>query len=268
MKIAHEAPMCIMEEVQNITDYDYCLVHLLEESREYLDFFMEAKVKGRKIIMDCSLFELGEAFNFEKYYKWLQKIQPDEYIIPDVWQNCEENFISYEKFTESFDLSSLIGKKIGVLQGKSVEDFEKAYQFMDERADKIAISFGYDFYLSDWRENIESKAQAFSRNRINLIKHLLSKDLINKNKPHHLLGCGIPTEFSFYRNEKCSFIESLDTSHPVLSGFFKKSYINTENLISKIPQKMIDVFEETVTEDQLETIKDNINIFKTLCTHN
>lgn len=266
MQIAHEAPMAIMEDVQALTDYDYCLVHLLEESHTYLDFFLEASEKGRKIIMDCSLFELGEAFDFTKYYKWLLKIQPDEYIVPDVWQNCEENLISYEKFTKNFDLSALKGKKIGVLQGKSHEDFEKAYHFMNERADKIAISFGYDFYLKNWRESIDTKAKAFSSGRIELVKFLLDKNIINPSKPHHLLGCGVPTEFSFYTDLKHSFIESIDTSHPVLSGFYKKSYTDFTNLNSKISQKMIDIFEETVTEDQLDIIASNINIFKSLCT--
>jgi len=262
MQIAHEAPMEIMDLVQSVTDYDYCLVHLLEESKSYLDFFEH---NDRKIIMDCSLFELGEAFNFEKYYKWLLRIQPDEYIVPDVWQNCEENLASYEKFNKDFDLSVLTGKKIGVLQGKCHEDFEKAYHFMNERADKIAISFGYDFYLRNWREDIQSKAKSFSDGRISLVRYLLDKGIINQNKPHHLLGCGIPLEFSWYRDNQLSFIESIDTSHPVLSGFYKKSYQFDKNLQDKIPQKMIDIFDEPVTDDQIEIIKDNIKIFKDLC---
>jgi hypothetical protein len=122
MQIAHEAPMDIMDLVQVHTDYDYCLVHLLEESRRYLDFF---EYSSRKIIMDCSLFELGEAFDFRKYYKWLLRIQPDEYIVPDVWQSCEENLASYEKFNKDFDLSALTGKRLGVLQGKTYEDFAR-----------------------------------------------------------------------------------------------------------------------------------------------
>ena len=87
MLIAHEAPMKIMPFVQSQTDYDYCLVHLLEESEEYLNFFIKAKKDGRKIIMDCSLFELGTAFDPEKYYFWIKYLQPDEYIVPDVWQD-------------------------------------------------------------------------------------------------------------------------------------------------------------------------------------
>ena len=31
MKIAHEAPLSIFDEVSSLTDYDYALVHLFEE---------------------------------------------------------------------------------------------------------------------------------------------------------------------------------------------------------------------------------------------
>ena len=31
IKIAHEAPLSIMNKVQSMTDYDYALVHLFED---------------------------------------------------------------------------------------------------------------------------------------------------------------------------------------------------------------------------------------------
>ena len=36
IKIAHESPKSIFEDVQKQTDYDYALVHLFEEDEEYL----------------------------------------------------------------------------------------------------------------------------------------------------------------------------------------------------------------------------------------
>ena len=35
MKIAHEAPLSIFDQVQELTDYDYALVHLFEENEDY-----------------------------------------------------------------------------------------------------------------------------------------------------------------------------------------------------------------------------------------
>jgi hypothetical protein len=67
IKIAHESPKEIFEEVQRYTDYDYALVHLFEEDKGYLDQFKKAAAKGREIILDNSIFELEEAFDADKF---------------------------------------------------------------------------------------------------------------------------------------------------------------------------------------------------------
>jgi len=267
MRIAHEAPMSIMDEIQTMTDYDYCLVHLLEQYPAYLEFFKKAKISGRQIIMDCSLFELGVAFDSKKYYKWLLEIQPDEYIVPDVWQDCDHNISSFESFTNNFDLSQLSGKKIGVLQGKTLQELVKCYRFMNEKADKIAISFGYDYFLESTQEHyVNSNAYRFNVGRIKLINHLVGMGIINKNKPHHLLGCGVPTEFSHYVAMRYNFIDSIDTSHPVMAGISGKSYDDIETLLDKSPQKMVELFDTEISSSNLELIKHNILKFKGICT--
>ena len=60
IKIAHESPKGVFDEVQKLTDYDYALVHLFEEDEEYLNQFKRARDKGREIILDNSIFELEE----------------------------------------------------------------------------------------------------------------------------------------------------------------------------------------------------------------
>ena len=66
IKIAHEAPLSIMNKVQSMTDYDYALVHLFEDpdiGGDYFEFFIDALVnKGREVILDNSVFELGLDF--------------------------------------------------------------------------------------------------------------------------------------------------------------------------------------------------------------
>ena len=52
IKIAHEAPIDLFDEVQRLTDYDYALVHLLEENSRYRDTFENAVKKGREVILD------------------------------------------------------------------------------------------------------------------------------------------------------------------------------------------------------------------------
>ena len=71
MKTFHEAPNSCFERVQQITDGDYCLVHLYDENEQYKEHFDNAVRKGREVILDNSIFELGTAFDSQDY---LQKI--------------------------------------------------------------------------------------------------------------------------------------------------------------------------------------------------
>jgi len=63
IKIAHESPKSIFKTVQDFTDYDYALVHLFEEDPEYFKLFEDAIKDDREVILDNSIFELGNAFN-------------------------------------------------------------------------------------------------------------------------------------------------------------------------------------------------------------
>jgi len=283
MLVAHEAPLQIMKEVRSLTDYDYALVHLLEESEEYRDFFFESKEMGRKIILDNSLYELGEAYNHELFFNWVLQLEPDEYIIPDVFQDYEANIKSFEEFLGKFDTHSARGKRIGVVQGKNYQELKDSYLFMSQHADKIAISFGYDYYWQQALENAKNdfdlallynsknnekrikevwKPTAFATFRPKLLKQLIDDGVIDYTKSHHLLGCGLPTEFINYTGDLYSFIETIDTSHPVLMGYNLKSYEYAVNLEHKIVEKMVDIFDKKVSDMQLECVEENINFFK------
>ena len=37
--------------------------------------------------MDNSLHELGEAYKTDRLLYWINELEPDEFIVPDVWQD-------------------------------------------------------------------------------------------------------------------------------------------------------------------------------------
>ena len=90
IKIAHEAPIDIFDEVQRLTDYDYALVHLLEQNARYRDTFERAVKKGREVILDNSIFELEEAFEADRFAIWVERLKPEWYIIPDALEDAEK----------------------------------------------------------------------------------------------------------------------------------------------------------------------------------
>ena len=85
--------------------------------------------------------------------------------------------------------------------------------------------------------------------------------IINKNKPHHLLGCGLPQEFSFYKNSDYNWIYSLDTSNPVVHGLKGIEY-KTDGLWSKESQKLFTMINSDVTDTQWQDVLVNIQKFR------
>ena len=93
VKISHEVPLQLLEKSKQFNDYDYCLPHLLDQYPEYEAYFRRSKKEGRNLIMDNSLHELGEAYDTSRLLYWISELEPDEFIVPDVWENAEHKRI-------------------------------------------------------------------------------------------------------------------------------------------------------------------------------
>jgi hypothetical protein len=261
MQIAHEAPLCMMRRVRGVTDYCYALVHLFEECQEYYDYFIESKTQGRKVLLDNSIFELGTAFNSDKFADWISRLQPTEYIVPDVLEDSDKTIQNFKEWNSKYN--NLPGKKIGVVQGKTYQEMYDCYKFMSEHADKIAISFDYSYYqLTAAGSN---KYVRYAEGRHKLINCFMSDGIINTKKPHHLLGCSLAYEFGYYGSfpNTFSFIESLDTSNPVVAGMHNVQY-EKFGLKDKISVKLIDLFHKEVSPEQENIILENINKFRAI----
>lgn len=257
-KIAHEAPLSIFNNVQEVTDYDYALVHLFEESGGYWDKFERARNIGREIILDNSIFELGEAFEADKFYPWVEKLMPTWYIIPDALEDAEKTVHSVKTWQH------IAGSKaIGVVQGKTYEEVKWCYQEIEPLVDKVAISFDYSFFMDkDLNGDLPTKYHYYMYGRDALIHRLLAEGVINEDKPHHLLGCGLPQEFDSYTD--LPWIESIDTSNPVVAGLKGIRYNGKNGLEDKPSQKLYTMLNERVDIDTLQLILYNIECFRAI----
>ena len=259
--IAHECPNCIFEEVRQHTNYLYALVHLLEENETYRNNFLNAKLQGSKIILDNSIFELGEAFDSSKYVSWIQRLEPDEYIVPDSLENAAETIWKFFNFTRNNP--KLPGKKIGVLQGKSYDELCNCYKALVELgAEKIAISFDYSFFKESYQHQNFSKWEEFMLGRIQFIDLLIRESFFKEKIPLHLLGCSLPQEFKHYSSFKKGIIESVDTSNPIVHGLFRIPYTSKGTLDSKETKKLCDLIDSEVDSHQKSVIFSNIYSFK------
>lgn len=259
MKIAHEAPLCIFNRVQEVTDYDYALVHLFEENEEYWDKFVRAKEIGREIILDNSIFELGEAFEADKFYPWIEKLQPTYYVIPDALENAEKTVANAKSWQPVNGC-----KSIGVVQGKTYEEIKWCYQEVEPLVDKVAISFDYSFFINpELNGYLPTKYHHYMYGRDALIHRLLTDNVINTDKPHHLLGCGLPQEFDSYSDYE--WIDSVDTSNPVVAAIKGMRYNGRNGLEDKPSQKLHTMIDSKLSSYELQLVLYNIECFRAIC---
>ena len=259
IKLSHEVPLCMLKESKSFNDYDYALVHLFEECPDYYQFYEDSVKEGRHVLLDNSLFELGKAFEEERFSEWVKKLKPTEYIIPDSMNNAKETIDNLHSWMAKYN--NLPGKKIGVVQGADFEEMVMCYKELAKYVDKIAISFGYK-YFSQNNFNIEgNKWKIMCDNRQKFIDTLIDYDIIDKSKPHHLLGNALPIEFKHYSSERYSFIETIDTSNPIIHGILNIRY-KEDGLQEKESIKMVELFNAQITPEQKEVINYNINKFR------
>ena len=258
MKIAHEAPLSIFDKVQELTDYDYALVHLFEENEEYYNKFVQALDKGREIILDNSIFELGTAWDSDRFAYWVEKLKPDWYIVPDVLDNKDSTIDSFNAFIEKYP--DLPGKRIAVAQGSTYQELVECYEYLayHHKVDKVALSFNHPFFQD---LDLHNKYFNMMWGSQMTLAAMVENNIINKDKPHHLLGCGLPQEFKDYVDYE--WVDSIDTSNPVMHGIKGVRYLD-HGLEDKESLKMFTIMDDNVLASW-DDIAYNIEKFKEFC---
>lgn len=275
MLISHETPVSLLPYSWGYNDYDYCLVHLLPENQKYKDFYFKSVEYRRRVLLDNSIFELGTSFDPEQFAYWVKELKPFEYVIPDVLEDTEGTCVSMDNFLSKY--SDLPGRKIGVVQGKTYQELVDCYDHIAPKVDKIAISFDYSYYLEHWstteikvpsfvKQQEKNKWLKYAVGRALLLDNLYNDDVLDVKKPHHLLGASVPWEFSLYSlNDLSEYIETIDTSNPIVAGILGKKYEPEYGLSEKWSVKLVDFIDAELTEQQITDSFWNITEFKKLC---
>ena len=259
--VSHESPIRLFEESLNYNDYQYCLVHLMEESDEYREWFLNVNKRfGADVLLDNSIFELGKSFDPEKYAHWLVEINPNYYIIPDVLECADgtiAQWIDWEMNHKPAENKSL---KIGVVQGKTWQDLTDCYQFMSKNADYIAISFDYSYYK--YTGTGATKLDLWCTGRQRFIQDLIDKGYWNWSKPHHLLGCSLAKEFRYYVDKDIYNIRSCDTSNPIVAALHGLRYNGDLGLQEKPSTMLCNLIGADMDPDMIDDARYNTRMFK------
>ena len=260
IRLAHEAPNQIFNAIMQLTDYDYALVHLLEENEKYRNNFLNSRNIGRHIFLDNSVFELGEAAAPELMVKWINVLLPEAYFIPDVLEDSAKTLQNIKDWNAKYKSQlNVQADSIGVVQGRTLEEAVECYTQLATggEVDRIAISFDYSFYLNQGLH--PNPWVRYANGRIEFISLLLNEGLIDPMIKHHLLGCAHPLEYSYYASPDFSFINSADTSAPIVHGIERIRFENMNvGSWSKSKTKVANIIDDDIPMECFDDIIDNI----------
>jgi len=254
-KVSHELPINMLDRSFEINDYEYCLPHLLDQNEAYKKHFEDAKESGSYIIMDNSLHELGKAYDTDRLLHWINHLEPNEFIVPDVWQDQTATLVN-AKHWMSITLPENT-TKVAVVQAQSYHEAFECYNILKMQGyEKIAFSYGADWYCDEFPHPNPLVGKMMGR--IMTISKMYKSKLINKSDRVHLLGCALPQEFGYYAD--FPFVESIDTSNPIIHGLQGVKY-NSLGLLNKESIK-IDQIDKEINTDVLYDINHNLIQFK------
>jgi hypothetical protein len=221
VKYSHEVPFCLLEHNLEWSSYQYCLPHLMEENEQYRDFFLRCAENGVEIYLDNSLHELGASVPDELLIKWMTVLKPSTFFIPDAWEDYNTSVVNARRWAK-IDVPKGV-TKTAVIQAKSLHEAMICVQtYRDLGYKKFAFSYGASYY----NDLCPHKNPDFSKaiGRFIVISTLYQEGLLLDSDRVHLLGTAWPAEFSMYRN--FPFIESIDTSNPIMASIDGNSYTN------------------------------------------
>ena len=205
--------------------------------------------------MDNSLHELGEAYDTKRLLHWIEHLEPNEFIVPDVWQNKASTLVNAKQWG-SIELPENT-TKVAVVQSQNYHEAFECYNVLKMQGyEKIAFSYGADWYCDEFPHPNPLVGKMMGR--IMTISKMYKSKLIGKNDRVHLLGCALPQEFGYYAD--FPFIESIDTSNPIIHGLQGVKY-NSLGLLNKESIK-IDQIEKEITTETLYDINHNLIRFK------
>ena len=279
IKVSHEMPLALLRDgfEEHINDYFYALVHLYEKNAEYYNYTVDALKAGREVILDNSAFELhGKPFDTKGFVYWINRLAKDAgedntrknltYIIPDVFNDKEKTMALTKEFLK--DYSDLPGKAMSVCQGTNFEEMTEIFKFYLDQPSiaKIGVSFMSESYTNS--DKIPSYKDVWEERKVGrryFITELYKKGLLGK-KPIHLLGAAVADEFIYYTTQNSElepFIESLDTSAPIIQGMFSNElYDFFKRVPAKRPEKLADYLDIEISSEVEACISYNAGMFK------
>jgi hypothetical protein len=260
IKISHEVPLDLLNNSPTFNDYDYCLPTYFLKYEKYREYFLKAREKGRFIILDNGLFE-GDTFTDNQLLLMIEEIQPNIFVVPDAWNDYNFTLEKAVKWKENYyNKIPKTTELMVVLQGKSYIHLQDLYDKCYYRYHYTHFGFNHSSVAYNNIYPHTNPHISKMMGRMEAFKTMIAENTLVKSNYHHFLGCELPQEFYLLDNDTKAWINSIDTSNPVVWGAKGVQYPDL-GFLDK-PKEKIDAFMEANLSDQYSDIIFNINKFK------
>lgn len=275
IKINSEIPLCLLDNNNELNEYDFVLFHLYKTNQKYKEYFLNQRKEHpeRLMIFDNSAYEFfvkGEKLEAGEFYKAIIELNPDYYILPDTLMNMDKTLIDTKSFLNMYGVAIQNNKNIkseplAVVQGNSVTEMMHCVsEYKKLEINAVALPFHNSFYrdmdidkdiMNDFfsefgPDNVDAE---YAMGRVQLMRSW--KGWLKDGFKHiHLLGSHQPYEKKYYHD-----FDTMDTGYPVKCAL--EGVILGDDY--KKPNTIIDDFLDKDLDDSVkERIKINIRKFK------
>lgn len=273
MKINCELPLCMLDENNTLNDYDFVLLHLLEDNLKYREYFINQRQEQpeRPMILDNSAYEYffkNQTLDTDRFIYFINMLTPDFFVLPEVFGDMKGTLTSIETFMHSsYKINSDMSQFMFVPQGQHGDELAECLKRYKSKyqADAVAIPFHMKFFAEfnvdqdiqdvflEYYENITEDIK-YAMGRVQWVRN--NKELLKSFKYVHMLGSHCPVEIVFYKD-----FASMDTGYPVKLGIVNGILFQEKEK----PNIIIDDFlDSSLPTSQQQLIKENILKFKTL----
>jgi hypothetical protein len=145
MNLAMEIPIAHLEEFSQLTDDDFALAHLVLNDATYADFYAEQRKKGRRVVLDNGMHEMGKPLTVPEILEAAKRINPSCVIPPDRIGDAQ---FTWEGFDQLRKHPSNRWDPALVIQGASAED--RISLFMHGRKWTYTIMFPFREPRTEW----------------------------------------------------------------------------------------------------------------------
>ena len=246
MQLTAIPPIAALETVASRQTFHLVLVHLLESSPIYANFYRKCRDRGDFILLDNSAYELGAAAEDDLLLKWIEELRPNEFVLPDVRMRPASTILRTQAFIERCKTElSYLPQFAAVAQGETYSEWRACMQLLlqyPEVKTIAVIAETMEFFPGGRRELLDQIQDVKERTNIHLLG--TDDDLIEYRT--------IPTTHSWVR--------STDSSKAVVYGLNNIRLSVESGTPVKYPGRPQDYFNVIPTEEQLEVILQNQDV--------